>query len=394
LAVEEEGRRVLGYIEHLAVKIGARGATSRAERNAAQYLAEELEKTADQVVVQPFRSLSSTAGIYLVHYILMMLVALFSSRYPLPVAILATANIVGYLRQTIAREFVGRLLLRDKSQNVIAVKRRAGERRLPRVVMVAHYDTARPHLFFHPSLVGAYRTIFSLTNVAMAAILLLAMAQALAASPGMILPGFFNHLPLPFALYLAFVSLPLLQSLLGGEISGANDNASGVAVMMTAFSKLKEQMPEGAELWAVATGCGHAGATGMQGFLEEYGDQIRNDYIINLDSLGAGTLIYITGEGLLQTLPADRELMLAAAAFARKNPGIPVRGSVYKDMLGDGTLAIIKGYKAMSIMGLDEKGNVPNRRWPSDTMENISEDNLFAGVQLVQSLARQLWRQE
>ncbi len=385
---------MFGYLEHLAVNIGPRGATSRAERNAAQYVAEELEKTADQVVVQPFRSLSSTAGVYLIHYVVMILVALFASRYPLPAAILATVNMIGYLRQISAREFFGQLLPRDKSQNVIAVKRRSGETSLPRVVLVAHYDTARPNLLFHPSLVGAYRTLFNLTNLAMAAVLLLAMAQALAASPGMTLPALFNALPLLFALYLAAMSLPLLQSLFGGEVAGANDNASGVAVMLNVFETVVHNMPEGGELWAVATGCAHAGGAGMHGFLEENGDQIRNSYIINIDSLAAGTLNYITGEGLLQTLPADRELMLAAAAFARKNPDVSLSGNVYKDTLGDGTVAIIKGYKAISIMGLDERGNVPNRQWPSDTMEHVSQDNMVAGRKLVQSLIRQLWRQE
>ncbi len=386
---------MIGYLEHLAVKIGPRSATSRAERTSAQYLAEEMEKTADQVVVQPFRSVSSTAGVYLLHYLLMVLAVVLFNKYPLLAAILATANMVGYLRETSAREFFSRVLPQDKSQNVIAVKRRAGENWKTRVVLVAHYDTARPHLFFHPRLVAVYRALYSLTNLSLAAIVALALAEALAASPGMTLPAFFHYLPLPFAGYLVLMMLPLLLRVIwDGEIYGANDNASGVAVMLTAFNNLTENMPEGAELWAVATGCGHAGATGMSRFLDEYGDQIRNDYIINIDSLAAGTLNYITGEGLLQTLPADRELMLAAAAFSRKNPEITLLGNVYKDMLGDGTAAILKGYKAMSIMGLDENGNVPNRNWPSDTMENVNGENMVAGVQLVQSLTRQLWRQE
>lgn len=386
---------MIRYVEHLAGKIGPRGSTTRAERAAAQYIADELEAAADQVVVQPFRSVKTFSWAFGLHYLLMVLAALLMDSYPIGAALLATGNMIGYLRESSTREFFTRILPQDKSQNVIAVKSREGDKSLPRLVLVAHYDTSRSGLNFHPKLVAGFRTSYHLMNVSMAAILALTLAAALAASPGMMLPGFFRWLPLPFAFYLLGTVLLLLhREIWGVYVPGANDNASGVAVMLHSFKQLAQTLPPGAEVWAVATGCEEAGTVGMLRFLDEYGDQIRNDYILNLDNLGLGYIKYITGEGLLNTMPADRELVLAAAAFARKNPAARIAPHVYKSLTTDATPALIRGYKVMSIMAFAADGTLPNWHWPTDTVENINPENLATASRLVESIARQLWRQE
>jgi len=229
----------------------------------------------------------------------------------------------------------------------------------------------------------------------MAVILVLSLAGGLAALLGLQMPSYYGYIAMPFAFYLLFtVGLLVHREFWGVHVPGGNDNASGVAVMLDSFQHLAKTMPPGAEVWAVATGCEEAGTVGMLRFLEEHGNSIQDDYIINLDNLGIGHVKYITGEGLFVAHPAHRDLVLAAAACAREHPELDIGPHVYKALTTDATPALVRGYKVMSIMAFDDDGTLPNWHWPTDKAEFVQPANLDAASTLVQSMARQLWQQE
>jgi len=224
----------------------------------------------------------------------------------------------------------------------------------------------------------------------MAVILVLSLAAGMATLAGLKLPGFL-WLSLPFALYLLFTVILLIhREIWGVHVPGGNDNASGVAVMLDSFIHLADNLPIGAEVWAVATGCEEAGTVGMLRFLEEYGEAIKDDYIINLDNLGIGNVKYITGEGLFTALQSDRDLVLAAAACGREK-FLDIGPHVYKSLTTDATPALVRGYKAMSIMAFTEDGLLPNWHWPTDLAEFVEPKNLATASILVQSIAKQIW---
>ena len=383
------------YVEDLAVKIGPRGSTTRAEYNAAQYLAETLEPIADEVEIQQFKSVPTFSWAFGLYYFLMAFSAVIIPLWPLVAASIALLTSIGYLRESHTHEVLTKVLPKDNSQNVIAKKANPSEEgdRLPRVILVAHYDTSRSALNFHPKLVSGFRQSFLLMNVCIAVILVLAVAVAMAVILGLQVPSYIRFLPFsPFVLYLLFtVGLLVHREIWGEYVPGGNDNASGVAVMLGSFNKLAYNLPEGAEVWAVATGCEEAGTVGMLRFLEEYGELIADDYIINLDNLGIGDVKYITGEGLFSAMQADRDLVLAAAACARENPKLGVGSHVYKSLTTDATPALVRGYKVMSIMAFAKDGGLPNWHWPTDRAEFVDPENLEIASTLVQSIAKQIW---
>lgn len=385
------------YVEDLATKIGPRGSTTRAERAAAKYVAEKLQAAADDVEVQSFRSVPTFSWAYGIYYFLMVVSALLIFRWPVAAGVLALLNTIAYVLESHTFEVLTRILPKNKSQNVIARKgnRAAGEGRLPRIILTAHYDTSRSGLNFHPKLVKGFRRAFLLMNFCIAVILLMALAAAAATLTGLELPAFYPYLVLPFALYL-FITVLLLadRELRGVHVPGGNDNASGVAVMLDSFIRLAGNLPPGAEVWAVATGAEEAGTVGMLRFLEQYGDDIRDDYIINLDNLGIGHLKYIVAEGLFRAFPANRELVLAAAACARQNSHLDIGPHVYKALTTDATPALVRGYKSMSIMAFADDGTLPNWHWPTDTAEAVDPENLNAAGILVRSIAEQIWTRE
>ncbi len=385
---------MIRYVEELADKIGPRGSTTRAERNAAKYLTEVLEPVADEVSMQSFRSVPTFSWAYGLYYFLMVVAAALIPVLPVIAALLALGNCLAYLFESHTFEAYTKLLPKDKSQNVIAKKSNPSEvgERLPRIILVAHYDSSRSGLNFHPKLVPGFRQSFIILNACIAAILVLALGAGIAGLFGLRLPAFYGYLALPFALYVLFSVLLLIhREIWGVHVPGGNDNASGVAVMLDSFMHLAQDLPTGAEVWAVATGCEEAGTVGMLRFLEEYGEAIEDDYIINLDNLGIGYVKYITGEGMFYAMPADRDLILAAAACARENPELDIGPYVYKALTTDATPALARGYKVMSIMAFDANGILPNWHWPTDKARYVNPENLATASTLVQSMARQIW---
>ena len=64
----------------------------------------------------------------------------------------------------------------------------------------------------------------------------------------------------------------------------------------------------GHDIWFVATGASENGNAGIQSFLDAHRDKLRGVFLINLESVGAGSLAYLTTEGEERTLRGDRRI--------------------------------------------------------------------------------------
>jgi hypothetical protein len=309
----------------------------------------------------------------------MALAAILLSYLPLLAMGLAIAGGMSFWLERKSLPVISRILPKDKSQNVVAVKRR-GERGRARVILVAHYDTARMPLVDNPPLE------YWLPGLPMALLMATVILGTMITVPGLSLPS-----------WLGSVALLLLVPLLAGAFlmvyqenwgsPGYRDNAPGVEVMDYCFRQLTSQLPGGAEVWAVATGCRTAGNAGLLSFLELYGGEIREDYLINIDLTRAGSLAYLTGEGHGKPLAADRDLVLAAAIHCRDNPlGFTAHGG--KHFTTEAYPALVRGYKAISVVSLDPQEDPEPEISPED---ELNQGFAQAAAELVISVARQIW---
>jgi len=110
------------YVEELASKIGPRGSTTRAERNAAKYLEKTLSPMADEVMVQPFKSVPTFSWTFGLYYFLMVIAAVLIPIWPLAAAIIAVLNGIAYLLESHTYEVLSKILPKGRSQNIIARK--------------------------------------------------------------------------------------------------------------------------------------------------------------------------------------------------------------------------------------------------------------------------------
>ena len=143
------------------------------------------------------------------------------------------------------------------------------------------------------------------------------------------------------------------------------------------------------EIWFVATGANGSGAWGMRELLDAYPDDLHEALIINIDSVGAGTLACVTEEGAGRRLRADRRLVSQARRTARDR-GMSVKSRPHRAMWTDATPALSRRFRAMSIMGFDINGRIPDRNWHSDIYENVVPATVEQAVTFVTAIVRDL----
>lgn len=232
------------------------------------------------------------------------------------------------------------------SENLLA-RAGAGPRTL---VVVAHYDTAKSFVLYHPALVGRFRATFVLT----AALALLVVPLLLAWRPAAALVGLY---------FLAQAALLVHRELTAPYVNGANDNASGVEVATRLFCDLSAAVPEGWQVVLALTGSEEVGARGARALVRA-GAVPRDALILNIDNVGAGRLCYATGEGMLRYRAFHGPLVAAA----RATPGAEAVRYVlaYFD-----TLPFARaGWACLTVVRL--AGGVPAHwHWPTDTAAHL-----------------------
>lgn len=225
--------QVMEHVHQLAEVIGPRPAATDAEANAADYIEDVFRMRGLDVERQEFdASRTSTWPLVICHALTALAIAL---TFWLPIAALVPAVLAAVLLtlELGARSALGRFMPKGPSQNIIArhvPRQRRGER-LKRVVIVAHYDSARSSLAYSPGMVKNIRALTLVTRVATyAAPVVIAFAALPFASAWKPWTGV-AALVAGGAVILPMV-IGLHRELLMHATDGANGNASGVAAMI------------------------------------------------------------------------------------------------------------------------------------------------------------------
>jgi len=372
----------------LAAEIGPRGACTLAERRAGDYVRARFEGRGLNTETQEFSCIDTYSYLYIVYLAVAAACGYLSRWFPYYVAPVAVAFAILFAFDLETFPLVSRLLPRKRSRNVIA--RSGGEDEKVSLVVVAHYDSARAALSFHPRLVGNFRLSFSMMigGIFLAAALTLANLVIKAASGGTN-PGVWIA-AVVVSTYLLFpLAIMLHREIAMDYTPGANDNASGVATMLAVMDKISEEESGMPGVMFVATGAEEVGTAGMIEFLKRYGGEVRDALIVNLDNLGTGHLCYIDREGMLLPHRSSPVLLwLSDRVAAAKS--FPVWRTGYRLLSTDATPALARGYKAMSVMAFDDQGRLPNWHWENDTVDMIEIENLETARGLLWNLARRI----
>jgi hypothetical protein len=316
-------------------------------------------------------------------------------------AVVAGVTAYSFSRELRARESLFfRWLPAAQSLNVIG--RIGSNSPSQRVVLCAQLDARQPGWIFSEFLAGWNARRVDPTSssraargpAAVAEVLLWSAAAAVVArwlgASGFLLAA----ATMSAGIALAAGALFSLRQARAVRVPGANDNASGVAAMLTAAEQLLAILPRGVELWVVGSGAGGAGCSGMRAFVDEHRDwSPEHTLFINFKCVGGGALHYVRREGPLGDTAYFSQLMeLARRVSASGLFGELTPVDWPEDT--DGGVAVRGGFLALSLISLEADGLPRNQRLASDLPASLDMATVIRAADFGAAVARAALRGE
>jgi hypothetical protein len=182
----------------------------------------------------------------------------------------------------------------------------------------------------------------------------------------------------------------ILADEMGDYSTGANDNASGVALLFALAERLVAQPLRHTEVVLAFTGCETVGASGAAELAACYGDAWADAWWIITDSVGAGELCWVTEHGW-SAEPGTRyhphpEVHALLTRVAAANPALGIMGRPLITLDAVGPL-IARKLKAGAVMGYERSSAFPvNWRRADDCPEWIDPEVLGRAARFLQAV--------
>jgi hypothetical protein len=174
-------------------------------------------------------------------------------------------------------------------------------------------------------------------------------------------------------------------------VPGANDNLTGVAVLLELARRFGGAPPEGLRVVLLSAGAEEANQEGMLAFARRHFARLPPDRttFVCLDTVGSPELVLIEGEGFLRMFdyPQATKDLLAEAA---REAGVHLRRGLRFTFATDGLVPLRAGYPAASIGSANAYLVPSNYHWPTDTAENVDYGSVSAVADLVSRVISRL----
>ncbi|HEU4974920.1 MAG TPA: M28 family peptidase [Baekduia sp.] len=167
-------------------------------------------------------------------------------------------------------------------------------------------------------------------------------------------------------------------------VPGANDNLTGVAVLLEVARRLERSgPPAGVRVILLSAGAEEGNQAGMLAFLRRHRDALpceRTSFLC-LDTVGSPDLVLIEGEGFLRMreYPHRQRDIVGAAA---RDAGVRLKRGFRFTFATDGLVPLREGYEVASVGSMDADQLPSNYHWPTDTAENVDYATVSDAVAL------------
>lgn len=274
--------------------------------------------------------------------------------------------------------------------NVVAEAGDPGAERT--LVIVSHHDAAHAGLIFHPGVlpfiarVAPWLLERSETSPPLMAPVLaapaLVAAGALLGSRGALRAG--AALGLGGAAVFADIGSR-------GVVPGANDNLTGVAVLVGLAEALRDEPVAGLRVLLVSTGAEESFMEGMDAFARRHLDAMDRDRttVLCVDTVGSPRLVLVEGEGMLvmRDYPSEVRDLVATAA---EDAGVTLRRGLRLRNASDGVIPLRRGFPCAFIGSVNEYKAPANYHWPTDTPENVVLETVGHAAALCEAVVRRM----
>jgi hypothetical protein len=275
---------------------------------------------------------------------------------------------------------------RRTAVNVIAERGDPNARRT--LVVMAHHDAAQSGVIFHqgpqtfigthfPSVIEKGDTAFPIWWPAV-------LGPALAALGGRRLRRVGRAMSAVTALLMADIGRH-------EAVPGANDNLTGVAVLVGLADRLRDEPVSGLRVILLSAGAEETLQEGMLGYAQRHFDELDPDstWFLNIDSVGSPELTMLEGEGpfRIRDYPED---FLELVARCAERAGVPLRRGLRARTSTDGVVPLRAGFPTATLVSVNEFKSISNYHWPTDVPDNVSLDTVEHAFTLAEAVVREL----
>ena len=236
---------LMDHVSMIAEEIGPRPVSTEEEHEAAEYMAAEFRSAGLDVDIDEFTTPTGTRWPYAVSFglivaatlvsgLTVLVPALTTSWYALSL-LLTIVGVVIYFTEHSGRPILSKMMTRGISQNVVAryvPPALANERRRRKIVFVAHVDTTRAQLEASPKIVNRLPLLKKIIYFDVFGLLAVLFVRLLPLPWPEIVDNILLIISLLGCLLLLAAIICIIAHRFTGFVSGANDNASSLAVLL------------------------------------------------------------------------------------------------------------------------------------------------------------------
>ncbi len=365
---------MLDFIKEICEEIGPRLGTTENEKRAGLKIKEILEPITDTKELEDFTCHpGGFLGFVKIGFISCIFGTVLFLWFPFFSILLELYAFTTFaLEQMFLKEYVDFLFPKAIGSNVIGKLKPTGDSK--KIVIVSgHHDSAYEFPVFEKF--GENFGIFAYT---IAGFLILSIISAV----------------IKFILDLLIISVPFLDFILlailllalilvgymtinlhsNKVILGANDNLSGVAIMLALAHYFSVNRLKNIELWCISFSCEEC-MRGSKRFVKKHYEELKDSFTINYDMVGRGIISIIAKEPDFSTKHSLELAKEFQESSKNANLELPIKSLGYG---GTDAANFSKAkLKAISIVGVTEKKSYPDT-WHTlkDTPEGIMEDLL------------------
>ena len=378
------GGQLLRDIEYLAGRLPHRGGITDNERLAADYLLKRFNESTPLAQKEDFYSIDAYPYLFALYYLdFSVAVTVLAIWWPWIALVYGFVSFLMYLAEFTGYSVMSRFMPHYETQNVLARFPCDSPERL--VVVTAHYDSPKAMPWTAPGPARRLRLVHMLLVCCMVLMLVSCAADGF---------GVFQDLDVRIGPITRWTGATILLAAAaalytGARASsftrGANNNASGAALLLSLAERFREKPLESSEVWLVATGSKEMWLSGMRQLFRGLEVDKASTQFLNVTGIGSGTLRYVTGEGMLHVYPAGRELVKIAESHAAEFSARPM---VYRGLPTDALIPMARGYNAMTVMATAEDDLPGQWNRETDTLAEVDPETAERAADFVESIVR------
>ena len=260
------------------------------------------------------------------------------------------------------------------------------------VVVSAHHDAAHTGLIFHPAIPElADRAGFIEKNDTSPPLIAIGAGAPLAAGLGALAGS--RALAAAGGIVSAGFAAAMANLGMSSVVPGANDNGTGVLVLIALAEALVERPPEDVRVILLSTS-EEATCEGMEAFARRHFGELPREstFFLSVDTVGSPHLCVLRGEGMLRLKEYPRESLDLVDGLA-EDLGIHLFPNLRLRNATDGVIPLFAGYQCASMASCTRLKQPANYHWETDVPENVDFGSVADAIRLSEAVVRRLDRE-